>query len=48
MGERTIQLDQAQPGGVSNSNAIPPFAPYRARHISQRAMAATTYIKMWK
>jgi membrane-bound lytic murein transglycosylase B len=31
---RTIQLDQAQPGGVANSNAIPAFAPYRERHVN--------------
>ncbi|WP_324750203.1 lytic murein transglycosylase [Sphingomonas sp. LY54] len=32
---RTIELDQAQPGGVANSNAIPAFAPYRERHVNQ-------------
>lgn len=32
---RTIQLDRAQPGGPPNSTAIPPFAPYRARHLTQ-------------
>ena len=31
---RTVQLDQAQPGGVSGSTATPPFAPYRARHVT--------------
>lgn len=31
---RTVELDQAQPGGVSGSSAIPPFAPYRERHVS--------------
>ncbi|MGS1017724.1 lytic murein transglycosylase [Allosphingosinicella humi] len=36
---RTIQLDQAQPGGVSNSNAIPPFAPYKARHVNAALIA---------
>lgn len=32
--ERTIELDQGQPGGTSGSPAIPPFAPYRARHVT--------------
>lgn len=36
---RTIELDQAQPGGVSNSNAIPPFAPYKARHVNAALIA---------
>ncbi|TFI60269.1 lytic murein transglycosylase [Sphingomonas parva] len=31
---RTIQLDQAQPGGTSGSTATPPFAPYRERHVN--------------
>lgn len=31
---RTIELDQAQPGGTPGSNPNPPFAPYRARHIT--------------
>ena len=31
---RTIQLDRAQPGGVSGSTATPPFAPYRERHVN--------------
>ncbi|WP_417610450.1 lytic murein transglycosylase [Parasphingorhabdus sp.] len=30
---RVIELDQSQPGGSPNS-AIPPFAPYQARHIT--------------
>lgn len=29
-----IRLDRAQPGGVSNPNAAPPFAPYRRRHVT--------------
>lgn len=29
---RVIQLDQSQPGGKPNS-AIPPFAPYKRRHV---------------
>lgn len=32
---RTVQLDRAQPGGRPGSNANPPFAPYRARHLTQ-------------
>jgi lytic murein transglycosylase len=31
---RTVQLDQAQPGGVSGSTPTPPFAPYRAQHVT--------------
>jgi lytic murein transglycosylase len=31
---RTIELDQAQPGGSSNPNAIPAFAPYRDKHVN--------------
>ncbi|HEV2745811.1 MAG TPA: lytic murein transglycosylase [Allosphingosinicella sp.] len=32
--QRTVELDRGQPGGVSNPNAIPPFAPYRERHVN--------------
>jgi lytic murein transglycosylase len=31
---RVIALDRAQPGGPPNSNVIPPFAPYRAQHVT--------------
>jgi membrane-bound lytic murein transglycosylase B len=31
---RTIELDQAQPGGTAGSSATPPFAPYRAQHVT--------------
>ncbi|HYE26969.1 MAG TPA: lytic murein transglycosylase [Allosphingosinicella sp.] len=31
---RTVQLDRAQPGGRPGSNPNPPFAPYRARHVT--------------
>lgn len=31
---RTVELDQAQPGGASGASAIPPFAPYRERHVN--------------
>ena len=34
LNQRVIQLDRAQPGGPPNSTVIPPFAPYRARHVS--------------
>lgn len=30
---RVVELDRAQPGGGNNPNAIPNFAPYRARHV---------------
>lgn len=31
---RTVALDRAQPGGAPGSNANPPFAPYRAQHVT--------------
>ncbi|MDT9597667.1 lytic murein transglycosylase [Sphingosinicella rhizophila] len=31
---RTVELDRAQPGGSAGSSAIPPFAPYRERHVN--------------
>ena len=31
---RTIELDRAQPGGTGGSASNPPFAPYRARHLT--------------
>ena len=34
LNDRVIRLDRAQPGGVNNPNAIPPFAPYRRKHVS--------------
>ena len=36
---RTIQLDQAQPGGSAGSNATPAFAPYRERHVNPALIA---------
>jgi len=36
---RTVELDRAQPGGRPGSNANPPFAPYRARHVSPALIA---------
>jgi lytic murein transglycosylase len=32
---RTVELDRAQPGGRAGVPTNPPFAPYRARHITQ-------------
>lgn len=32
---RTIQLDRAQPGGNAGTPTNPPFAPYRARQLTQ-------------
>ncbi|MEA3052741.1 MAG: rane-bound lytic murein transglycosylase [Sphingomonadales bacterium] len=37
---RTVQLDRAQPGGAPGSNPNPPFATYRARHVSPALIAA--------
>jgi lytic murein transglycosylase len=34
LNQRVMQLDRGQPGGVSNPNAAPPFAPYRRRHVT--------------
>ena len=31
---RTVELDQAQPGGVAGNPSIPPFEPYRRRHVT--------------
>ncbi|WP_300975571.1 lytic transglycosylase domain-containing protein [Sphingomonas sp. LHG3406-1] len=31
---RVVALDRQQPGGPPNSNVIPPFAPYKARHVT--------------
>lgn len=31
---RTVELDRAQPGGAAGNTAIPPFAPYRERHVN--------------
>ncbi|HEX6374326.1 MAG TPA: lytic murein transglycosylase [Allosphingosinicella sp.] len=36
---RTVQLDRAQPGARPGSNPNPPFAPYRARHVSPALIA---------
>jgi membrane-bound lytic murein transglycosylase B len=36
---RTVELDRAQPGGRPGSNANPPFAPYRARHVTPALIA---------
>ena len=34
LNRRAMELDRAQPGGPPNSSYIPPFAPYRARHVT--------------
>ena len=34
LNSRAIELDRQQPGGPPDSNVIPPFAPYRARHVT--------------
>lgn len=31
---RTVELDRGQPGGTAGNPAIPPFAPYRERHVT--------------
>ena len=31
---RTVELDQAQPGGTAGNSAIPPFAPYERQHVT--------------
>jgi lytic murein transglycosylase len=36
---RTVELDRAQPGGSPGSNPNPPFAPYRARHVTPQLIA---------
>ncbi|HEX8525379.1 lytic murein transglycosylase [Allosphingosinicella sp.] len=36
---RTVELDRAQPGGSGGSSANPPFAPYRARHVTTSLVA---------
>jgi lytic murein transglycosylase len=36
---RTVQLDRGQPGGVAGSSAVPPFQPYRERHVSAALVA---------
>jgi lytic murein transglycosylase len=34
LNSRLIALDRQQPGGPPNSNYVPPFAPYRERHVT--------------
>ena len=36
---RTIELDQAQPGGVGGAPSIPPFEPYRRDHVTPSLIA---------
>ena len=35
LNQRAIRLDRAQPGQPSNPNYSPPFAPFRARHVTR-------------
>jgi lytic murein transglycosylase len=37
---RTVELDRVQPGGTAGTSANPPFAPYRARHVSPALISA--------
>lgn len=37
---RVVELDQAQPGGTAGSSATPPFAPYRAQHVTPALISA--------
>lgn len=39
LSQRVIELDRAQPGGSSNPNAIPAFAPYERRHVNPELIA---------
>ena len=32
---RAIELDRSQPGGSPGSTSIPPYAPYRAKHVTR-------------
>ncbi|MFL6857827.1 MAG: lytic transglycosylase domain-containing protein [Allosphingosinicella sp.] len=36
---RVVELDQGQPGGTAGSSATPPFAPYRAQHVTPALIA---------
>lgn len=40
LNRRVIALDEAQPGGTAGSSATPPFAPYRAQHVTPALIAA--------
>ncbi len=39
LSRRTIELDRAQPGGAAGSTAIPPFEPYRQRHVNAQLIS---------
>jgi lytic murein transglycosylase len=39
LSRRAIELDRAQPGGASGSTAIPPFEPYRQRHVNAQLIS---------
>lgn len=34
LNSRVIQLDRGQPGDITRPNYVPPFAPYRQRHVT--------------
>jgi lytic murein transglycosylase len=34
LNSRVIALDRGQPGGLPGSSYVPPFAPYRAKHVT--------------
>ena len=34
LNSRVIQLDRGQPGDITRPNYVPPFAPYRRRHVT--------------
>jgi lytic murein transglycosylase len=40
LNRRVVELDSAQPGGTAGSSATPPFAPYRAQHVTPALIAA--------
>jgi lytic murein transglycosylase len=40
LNRRVVELDEAQPGGTAGSSATPPFAPYRAQHVTSALIAA--------
>jgi len=46
---RTVQLDQAQPGGTAGNPSIPPFAPYRRQHVTPQLISrgADRYRANW-
>ncbi|MEO7636953.1 MAG: lytic murein transglycosylase [Sphingomicrobium sp.] len=49
LNSRAMQLDRSQPTGSPYSNYIPPFAPYRARHVTPSLISRgqTRYYSHW-